>query len=299
MQKSECRKWRSKLLPITGELKKCRKGLHEYLSHLKICPECKKISQEIWIAKRMIGGIGKTRICQKGLHEYPADLASCPKCNKIAGEIYRKTPRGIFVNKTAGKKYRQSSKGKAKIKEYCRAPKRKAWEKAYRQTPKSKAYEASPKRRNATKAWQQSLEGRAWRKEYEQKPERRMAMRAMSAVSNGKRTRIAARGDLTTQQWTDRIEEFDGKCAYCSIVLLTLGDYHHPHYLTMDHIVALLKEGQHTKINVVPACLSCNQSKCNKDVWEWMIERNITPDEKLLIILLEATRLHQKFIKVT
>jgi len=58
--------------------------------------------------------------------------------------------------------------------------------------------------------------------------------------------------DLTVQQWASLKELYDFECAYCGASVAVL---------TMDHIQALARGGQHTVTNVVPACLPCNQRK--------------------------------------
>ena len=59
---------------------------------------------------------------------------------------------------------------------------------------------------------------------------------------------------LTTQEWQEIIEKFDYRCAYC----------HKRTKLEVDHVIPISKGGNHTADNVVPACRSCNASKCDK-----------------------------------
>jgi 5-methylcytosine-specific restriction endonuclease McrA len=67
------------------------------------------------------------------------------------------------------------------------------------------------------------------------------------------------------------LEEFAGACAYCG----TKAE-------TWDHIVPVAHGGQTTPGNVVPACMSCNSSKKNCDVFEWMDEKGIKPSDRFL-----------------
>lgn len=68
------------------------------------------------------------------------------------------------------------------------------------------------------------------------------------------------------------LDEFEGRCAYCSRPAET-----------WDHIVPVSKGGDTTPGNVVPACRSCNSSKKDRDLDEWMAEK-VTSTLRLLSI---------------
>lgn len=286
-------------------MKTCRAGLHQYEDELKRCPECRRINSLANYHKpRPI--TGKMKSCKSGLHQYPDHLPRCPECQRTSNTACNQSPQG----KESRKRQRKSlwanpekrAKQQAASKEWRESNEGKAYMEAYRKSPQAIAYEQSPERKAAirersqrpevrekSKAWMKSPEGKKWLQAWRQSPEGK----ASAAAVKGKRTKIAAQGDLEPKQILERLEEFEGKCAYCSTILLTEGDYLHSHYQTIDHIVALLGGGQHTKANIVPACRGCNISKNNRDVWEWMKERGITPSEKLLPVLLEATEMHR------
>lgn len=57
---------------------------------------------------------------------------------------------------------------------------------------------------------------------------------------------------LTRQEWDFIKHMYDNRCVYCG---------KKPKILTQDHIVPLVKGGQHIITNVVPACRSCNSKK--------------------------------------
>lgn len=62
-----------------------------------------------------------------------------------------------------------------------------------------------------------------------------------------------------------RLREFtkqrlNGQCIYCGYFFDSL---------TCDHVKPRSKGGRTTHFNLVPACVSCNESKGSKDVWEW------------------------------
>lgn len=67
--------------------------------------------------------------------------------------------------------------------------------------------------------------------------------------------------DLTAAQWALLKEMYNLSCAYCG---------ERVEVLTQDHVLALSKGGSHTASNVVPACKSCNSSKHDKPVDEFL-----------------------------
>jgi len=64
---------------------------------------------------------------------------------------------------------------------------------------------------------------------------------------------------FTEDEWEVCKESFDNKCAYCGKESI----------LTRDHFVAVTKNGEYAKGNIVPACVSCNCSKGNKSFLDW------------------------------
>jgi 5-methylcytosine-specific restriction endonuclease McrA len=89
---------------------------------------------------------------------------------------------------------------------------------------------------------------------------------------NSRRARAARRrvkrvaradNDLTPAQWTAIVSAWGG-CAYC-------GTQGTP--LQRDCVLAISRGGRYTLENVVPACRSCNASKCNDEVTGWMRRR--------------------------
>ncbi len=102
---------------------------------------------------------------------------------------------------------------------------------------------------------------RAWREEnseyhreqkrlYRQTPEGKEAERRSK---NKRRAAIAqVEATLTAQEWSDILERFESRCAYCGV---------EPDVITMDHVVPLSRGGAHAADNVVPACRECNFRK--------------------------------------
>lgn len=90
-----------------------------------------------------------------------------------------------------------------------------------------------------------------------------------------------AANDLSPAQWTD-IKAAWGGCAYC-------GRTDTP--LQRDCIQPLSVGGRYTELNIVPACRSCNASKCNTEVTSWMRRKGLGEEMFLrrLIAIHEAT----------
>ncbi len=71
--------------------------------------------------------------------------------------------------------------------------------------------------------------------------------------------------DLTDAQWHALMEAWGG-CAYCD------GD---GAALQKDCMLPISRGGRYTLLNVVPACASCNASKCNTEVTTWMRRKRL------------------------
>jgi 5-methylcytosine-specific restriction endonuclease McrA len=57
--------------------------------------------------------------------------------------------------------------------------------------------------------------------------------------------------DLTHSDWLAILEEYGNRCFYCGT----------QERLTRDHVMPLSRGGSHTRVNIVPACWSCNSRK--------------------------------------
>jgi 5-methylcytosine-specific restriction endonuclease McrA len=71
--------------------------------------------------------------------------------------------------------------------------------------------------------------------------------------------------DLSDAQWIALQAAWDG-CAYCGA---------RGQQLQRDCVLALSRGGRYTLDNVVPACASCNASKCNLEVTAWLRRRRL------------------------
>jgi len=80
-------------------------------------------------------------------------------------------------------------------------------------------------------------------------------------------------------------EDFNGRCAYCGAPATT-----------WDHIKPISKGGQTIPGNIVPACQSCNSSKKDKNVWNWITSNGIRPldafYDRIILMAIEGVALN-------
>lgn len=104
---------------------------------------------------------------------------------------------------------------------------------------------------------------------------------AAVAVNRSRRARSARKRkrrmdrvdhDLSDEQWA-ALRQAWGGCAYCGA---TDGA------LQRDCVLALSRGGRYTLTNIVPACASCNASKCNAEVTGWLRRKRL--DEAAFLV---------------
>lgn len=165
-------------------------------------------------------------------------------------------------------------------------PRRRAWEREYRRRTRSRRL---PRRRALyrKRRTQELIRIYAWRKQnhdrylailrrsYARHREKRCAgQRAYAKRHPEKVAAIVARqrarkrqapvNDLTALEWQALLRAFRYRCAYCN---------RKQKQLTQDHLVPLIRGGDHTLTNVVPACRSCNSSKNRLTALEFLLRR--------------------------
>ena len=92
-------------------------------------------------------------------------------------------------------------------------------------------------------------------------------------ASRRRARRVAASGsDLTAAEWAVILDAW-AACAYCG------GE---GAALQKDCVLPISRGGRYTLENVVPACRSCNASKCNDEVTSWMRRRRLDEPRFLL-----------------
>ncbi|MCE7000831.1 HNH endonuclease [Saccharothrix sp. S26] len=101
------------------------------------------------------------------------------------------------------------------------------------------------------------------------------------AVGGSRRARAARKrvrrmqrveNDLSVAQWA-AVKAAWGGCAYCGATGVPL---------QKDCVQALSRGGRYTLENIVPACGSCNASKCNTEVTGWMRRKRL--DERAFLL---------------
>ena len=96
--------------------------------------------------------------------------------------------------------------------------------------------------------------------------------RKARAARKRKRRMDRVEHDLTADQWSSLTTAWGG-CAYC-------GATDRP--LQRDCVLALSRGGRYTLDNIVPACRSCNASKCNDEVTGWLRRKRL--DERAFLL---------------
>lgn len=101
-----------------------------------------------------------------------------------------------------------------------------------------------------------------------------MPPRSRAAVYARRRKRRLARveHDLSAEQWA-ALQAAWGGCAYCGADAADL---------QKDCVLPISRGGRYTLANVVPACRSCNASKCNAEITTWMRRKHL--DEAVFLV---------------
>src|SRR6476469_7032859 len=96
--------------------------------------------------------------------------------------------------------------------------------------------------------------------------------RAAKAARKRKRRMDRVDHDLSDEQWT-AIKIAWGGCAYCGATSVPL---------QRDCVLPISRGGRYTLDNIVPACRSCNASKCNDEVTGWLRRKKL--DERRFLL---------------
>ena len=96
--------------------------------------------------------------------------------------------------------------------------------------------------------------------------------RRARASRRRKRRMDLAENDLDREQWL-AIQAAWGGCAYCGAAGMAY---------QKDCVLALSRGGRYTLDNIVPACRSCNASKCNEEVTAWLRRKRMDESGFLL-----------------
>ncbi|MEU4448566.1 HNH endonuclease signature motif containing protein [Actinosynnema sp. NPDC050801] len=96
--------------------------------------------------------------------------------------------------------------------------------------------------------------------------------RRARAARKRKRRMERVENDLTVAEWS-ALKAAWGGCAYCGATGTPL---------QKDCVQALSRGGRYTLDNIVPACGSCNASKCNDEVTGWLRRKRLDEGAFLL-----------------
>ena len=96
--------------------------------------------------------------------------------------------------------------------------------------------------------------------------------RRARAARKRKRRMAGVEHDLSPTEWS-RLQDAWGGCAYCGASGVPL---------QKDCVLPISRGGRYTVTNVVPACRSCNASKCNDEVTGWLRRKRL--DERAFLV---------------
>lgn len=119
----------------------------------------------------------------------------------------------------------------------------------------------------ASRSWQRRNRARVARAQREwcaRNPEKVQAF----GRSRRARVRNAPGGGVTAIQWRQVLHWSEHQCVYCCRIDVPL---------TLDHLIPLIRGGWHDISNAVPACLSCNSSKNDSLIEDWMPDFELPP----------------------
>ena len=82
-----------------------------------------------------------------------------------------------------------------------------------------------------------------------------------------RKARMAGAGVLhiSARDWLRTLNRHGGRCFYCGTTAR----------MSMDHVVPISRDGQHSIGNVLPACIGCNSSKGHRTIMEWRLGRSV------------------------
>lgn len=192
-------------------------------------------------------------------------LARCKSCLYADLKRWRQTANGKAYLKNAGRNQRKSEKYKLRERALRSSPKEMARRRGY-----GKAWRARNLEKDRIRSVKKRIKFRdrdkKWRQEY-LRTEHGKAIVLRWTYKRRARF-LNAICTLTATEWAELKAEFHHACAYCRQIVKRL---------TMDHVIPVSKNGNHTKENIVPACMSCNAKKSDK------IVQHPDPDGPILV----------------
>jgi 5-methylcytosine-specific restriction endonuclease McrA len=230
-----------------------------------------------WCEKPLEEGIKKV-FCSYKCYNKNYYQENKEKLLKSAKE-FRNSPFGRKYRKKYFYEYFHSERGKNARKKYLQSPKGKIHKKM-----QSKRYNNSQRAKEVRKFRDHTLEGKKIKKladkKYRQTEGGKLSEKKYFQSPKGKITKFRAYCkrkrnypiDLSIED-AEFIKQRDGmRCVYCGIEIFEYPTVSngHSHQSTYDHII---KDGVTAPSNIVLACRDCNNSKKDKDVFEWCKEK--------------------------
>ena len=113
--------------------------------------------------------------------------------------------------------------------------------------------------------------------QYQQTPQGQVAY--FNAYAKRRKREETQGAGITKEQWLEMMNFFDWKCAYSGVLVSTKNNR------SIDHIIPIVKGGEHQVWNCVPMDKSLNSSKRDKDIMEWYTVQEFYSKERLDKIL--------------
>ena len=108
-------------------------------------------------------------------------------------------------------------------------------------------------------------------RKWESNNKERMKEHQVMYAQRSRSKKLELRTVFTRDDWYCCKAYFGRKCAYCG---------KESKHLTQDHFIPIQKGGEYSLINIVPACMSCNASKGDKDFDEWYTKQPFYSKER-------------------
>lgn len=207
-------------------------------------------------------------------------FSQCKECRSVYNKKYREENKE--KEKKRHKKYREENK--EKLTQY-----RKKHQEEHKEYMKK--YDAQHKKDRREYYEEHKEERRKYNKKYRQEHKEERAeyykkycktAQGQVVVFNGanrRRNREEQQGNgLTTDQWLEMMNFFDWKCAYSGEYI---GGKKNQSIRSIDHIIPLVKGGEHEIWNLVPMYRPYNSSKQDKDLEEWYLQQNFYNEDRL------------------
>ena len=198
----------------------------------------------------------KCSVCQK---EKPATdfyvrrstgkpLAQCKPCNIMSVQKYQSSKQGRRTIRTWNESLIGRASKCASAKKWANDPKNHnkvlAGRKRWRESENGKEFwareDAQAILKKCRKRWRKTPRGKTMH---------------LAQEARRRARKHGADATLTATEWTEIRATAKGRCYYCRKKVAKL---------TRDHVIPLSKGGQHTRLNIVAACQSCNSKKHDK-----------------------------------